>query len=333
VRAAMFFRTHLPAALAAFFDWPTLVVRPASFIKQSLQQTHSDLLFSVQMRGREVLLYLLFEHQTTVDPTMPLRVLSYVLEILQSHHQRHGPPLPPVLPFILHQGPDEWTVSPCFEEMFELPAEAAPLLLPYLPKFRHALLDLTRLDPDRTEDQDQMRLVLQLMKLARVKRLAEFLEWLSQEMARHGWDVPLPLVQLSYTYTLHADGAIDLDQIARSLETHPHIKEPIMSLAQKLKAEGREEAKAEFDSLAQKLKAEGREEAKAEFDSLAQKVKAEGKAEGIAIGEARAKVGLLERLMEKQPTPESVLDTSSLEELERRYAELDREYGERFKRS
>ena len=181
-------------------------------------------------------------------------------------------------------------MSPCFEEMFALPDDLAAQLLPFVPKFRHALLDLTQLDPDRDEDQDQMRLVLQLMKLARMKRLAEFLAWIAREMARRGWDVPLPLVLLSYNYALHADEAIDLAAIARSLEQLSQYKEPIMSLAQRLKAEG------------------------------------------IAIGEARAKVRLLERILEKPATPESVLESLSLEELERRFAELDREYSARFKK-
>jgi predicted transposase YdaD len=296
-RAAMFFRAHLPPALAAQIDWPSLAVVPGSFVKQSLQQTHSDLLFSAKVGGRELLLYLLFEHQTTVDPAMPLRLLGYMLEILQAQHEQRGLPLSPVLPFVLHQGPDRWTVSPCFEELFELPEELAPLLLPYLPKFRHALLDLTQLDPDRDEDQDQMRLVLQLMKLARLKRLAEWLAWIAVEMARLGWAVPLPLVRLSYNYAIHSDEKIDLPDIARSLALHPELKESIMSLAQKLKAEGQ----------------------------------AEGRTEGIAIGAARAKVQLLERILQKPATAEDALASLSLEELERRYAELDREYSERFK--
>jgi hypothetical protein len=71
-----------------------------------------------------------------------------------------------------------------------------------------------------------------------MKRLAEFLAWIPREMARRSWDVPLPLILLSYTYALHADEAIDLAGIARSLELHPQHKEPIMSLAQRLQAEG-----------------------------------------------------------------------------------------------
>jgi predicted transposase YdaD len=74
--AAMFFQSHLPPALVARIDWPSLKLVPGSYVKQSLQQAHSDLLFSASAGGRETLLYLLFEHQTTVDAAMPTRRLT-----------------------------------------------------------------------------------------------------------------------------------------------------------------------------------------------------------------------------------------------------------------
>ena len=66
--ATAFFKSHLPPALAAKMDWNSLGVLPGSFVKTSLQQVHSDLLFSVRVGERETLLYLLFEHQSSPDP-------------------------------------------------------------------------------------------------------------------------------------------------------------------------------------------------------------------------------------------------------------------------
>lgn len=104
--AIAFFKSHLPPAITAKVDWASLVVLPGSFVKSSLQQVHSDLLFSVRIGGCETLLYLLFEHQSSPDPAMPLRLLGYVTEIYTKHHKSHGFPLPPVLPFVFHQGPE-----------------------------------------------------------------------------------------------------------------------------------------------------------------------------------------------------------------------------------
>ena len=300
-RATLFFQTHLDAELVALIDWPSLKLEPASFVKQSLQQTHSDLLFSAKMDGRELKLYLLFEHQTSIDPEMPLRVLSYVLEILLAHQKAEGLPLPPVLPFVLHQGPERWTVSPCFEDMFELTKAQASVLMPYLPKFRHLLLDLTQRDPDKDEIHDPLRLVFQLMKLARQKRLADFLQWIAEEMARPGWEVEDALILLSYLYAMSVDVTIDEKQIAHSLEQKPNLKENIMSLAQQLIARG--------------------------------------EARGIVVGEARGeargvwigKIQLLEQLQGSEITPTVALESLDLPKLEARFIELEQTYSAKFK--
>lgn len=292
-RASLFFQTHLDAEVVALIDWPSLKLEPASFVKQSLQQTHSDLLFSVNMDGRELKLYLLFEHQTTVDPEMPLRVLSYVLEILLAHHKTAGLPLPPVLPFVLHQGPERWTVSPCFEDMFALSETHASVLMPHLPKFRHLLLDLTQRNPDKDEIHDPLRLVFQLMKLARQKKLVEFLLWIAEEMSRPGWEVEDALILLSYLYAMSVDVTIDESQIAHSLEQKPNLKENIMSLAQQLIARG----------------------------------EARGKAEGAWIG----KIQLLEQMMGMAVSTTAELEVLGQPKLEERFAALEQAYSAKFK--
>lgn len=285
--------------MAALIDWASLKLEPGSFVKQTLQQTRSDLLFTARLGEREMKLYLLFEHQTTVDAEMPLRVLGYVLEIVLAHHKRLGLPLPPVLAFVLHQGPERWTVSPCFEDLFELSDAQAAALLPYLPKFRHALLDLTQLDPDRDEDHAQLRMVLQLMKLARQKRLAEFLVWIADEMQRQGWNMPEPLLLLSYLYAMHADTTIDEEQIARSLDSNPNLKENIISLAERLIARG----------------------------------EARGKALGEACGTWIGKIQILEQLLDKERTAEAILHAMSADDLQARFAKLEQDYNTCFKKS
>ena len=221
-RAAAFFRGHLPAVLAAQIDWDSLAPQPGSFVKQSLQQAHSDLLFSARAGTRGVLLYLLFEHQTTVDPAMPLRLLGYLLEIWQGHERKHGLPLPPVIPFVLHQGPDTWNVSVNFEKLIDLPEELSAELLPFLPKFSHALLDLTQFDPAKEEHHEQMRVVLQLMRLARQKRMIEFSQWLSREIAMDL--LPEGLLRSSFMYVLHVDSRLDLERIYHTLGDNLPLK-------------------------------------------------------------------------------------------------------------
>lgn len=235
--ATAFFKSHLPSGITEAIDWSTLTVLPGSFVKSSLQQAHADLLFSAQSSGRETLLYLLFEHQSSPDPAMPLRLLGYVMEILNQHHKTHGLPLPPVLPFVFHQGPDSWNASTSFEDLFALPENLSAELLPFLPKFHHALLDLTRFDPSTSEDDTRLRAILQLMKLARRKELLRFFQWLAGFSAN---DLPDNLLGLMLLYALHADSDLDAVKIYHTLTSNPELEKNAMSVAEKLKAEGQE---------------------------------------------------------------------------------------------
>jgi predicted transposase/invertase (TIGR01784 family) len=289
--ATAFFKSHLPAEIAAQIDWPSLAVVPGSFIKSTLHQLHSDLLFSVRIGDRETMLYLLFEHQSTPDPAMPLRLLGYLTEIFTRHHKDHGFPLPPVLPFVFHQGPQAWHLSTQFESLFELPEDLAASLLPFLPRFQHALLDLTRCDPANEESDTQLRVVLQLMKLARQKELLRFFHWLAQIQAR---ELPDNLLSLMLLYALYSDSDLDAKRIYHSLATNPELEKNIMSVAEKLKAEGR----------------------------------VEGQQKGLWIGKIQA----FEEFLTLPPTPSVVLSSLTMEQLETRHRELHQAYEIRFKR-
>ena len=297
--AVAFFKSHLPPTLAARTDWHSLAVVPTSFVKSSLQQVHSDLLFSVTLAGRETLLYLLFEHQSTVDPTMPLRLFGYVGEILTQQHKTHGLPLPPVLPFVLHQGPDHWNVSTAFEDLFALPDELAADLLPFLPKFHHALLDLSRSDPAGEESDTQLKIVLYLMKLARERQLLEYFRWLAESVAEQ---IPDNLLGRLLLYALHADSELDAQQIYRSLTANPNLEKRAMSVAEKLKSEGR-------------------------MEGISQGI-SQGREEGLWIGKIQA----LEEFLEKPQSPRETLESLTLQALEARHRALHQEYETRFKR-
>lgn len=49
----------------------------------SIKWAHSDLLYSVKISDTPSFVYVLFEHQSTNDPWMPLRSLRYVVRILE----------------------------------------------------------------------------------------------------------------------------------------------------------------------------------------------------------------------------------------------------------
>jgi predicted transposase YdaD len=79
--AASELRFVLPPRFVERIDLGTLATEAGSFVDETLRDRHSDLLFSVSASSRRVLLYLLFEHQSTVDPLMAYRLLVYMMRI------------------------------------------------------------------------------------------------------------------------------------------------------------------------------------------------------------------------------------------------------------
>ena len=73
------------AHLASQIDFTHLVQLNRSFISDALREQESDIIFSVPFRGEpeteELLIYILIEHQSTVDVTMGFRVLFYMTQI------------------------------------------------------------------------------------------------------------------------------------------------------------------------------------------------------------------------------------------------------------
>src|SRR5258708_34913460 len=120
--AASFFREILPAEVSSAVQWNALKLVSGSFVDETLRQSESDLLYQVPLRENaegahgetSLLLYLLFEHQSTKDRWMPLRLLRYMSQIWQRQidEQPAAPGLPPIIPLVLAQVAGGWKVSP-----------------------------------------------------------------------------------------------------------------------------------------------------------------------------------------------------------------------------
>ena len=102
--AAAELRAVLPPALVERLDLDRLALAEGSFVDRDLQGSQEDRLFSIPCGSALALVYVLFEHQSTVDPLMPLRLLEYMVRIWQRHVSERGGsalPLPVIIPVVL----------------------------------------------------------------------------------------------------------------------------------------------------------------------------------------------------------------------------------------
>lgn len=111
----------LPGAIVARFDLGTLTLCPGSFVDGDLRQRHSDLLFSVDLASRDARIYVLFEHQSTVEALMAFRMLLYMTRIWERHRRTHpkATRLPVIVPLLLHHSRRGWAAATTFEGLLD----------------------------------------------------------------------------------------------------------------------------------------------------------------------------------------------------------------------
>ena len=137
-------RAGLSESVAVGIDPDSMRVEPVNFVAgEPLAEDERDLVLSCRLCGRPALVYVLIEHQRTVDPSMPLRIATYVQRMWDWWRLEHpGEGLPLVLPVVVHQGPGAWTGPRSIADMLDADADALAQAGPFMPGLRLALLDL-----------------------------------------------------------------------------------------------------------------------------------------------------------------------------------------------
>jgi predicted transposase/invertase (TIGR01784 family) len=143
--AASLLQQILPARVAARIQFDSLAPCAGSYVDEALKERHSDLLFSVPIDGRPALIYILFEHQSTVDGLMSFRLLRYEVRIWE-RWLRDNPgarKLPLILPVVLHHSVTGWTGSTAFEDLLDIDEATLADVVSYVPNFQFVLEDLS----------------------------------------------------------------------------------------------------------------------------------------------------------------------------------------------
>jgi predicted transposase/invertase (TIGR01784 family) len=240
--AGTFLREHLPPDVAELLGPEPPEPVPGSFVDEELRQHHSDLIFSVQLKaGRGAFAYVLMEHKSSPDRAARLQLLRYVVRLLTEWYDqnRQRLPLPPVIPLLAYQGPEGWTFSCEFTDLFGAVPEP---LRPYLPAFRHAMVDLTRIDDETLSAELRLRALLKALKYSRRPDLRECLSLLMAEVSALGERDTLVILK----YLNEAAVGIDHKIMRETLLQHaPDRAERIMGcLTQPFYEKGKSEGEA-----------------------------------------------------------------------------------------
>jgi predicted transposase/invertase (TIGR01784 family) len=247
-------RAILPAALADALDWSTLTLQPGSFVDTALSQQHTDLLYAATWRdGGEALVYLLFEHQSTLptEGLMAERLLSYEVRIWDRWRDDHpkAKTLPMILPIVMYHGASPWSEPESFDALLDVPAGLRPTIEPYLVRFTYLLHDLSKISDDELRDGAMRtalaKLVAMCFKYARTR--ADFLQILGRwiDVAREVARAPHGLEALAQVmrYILEVNEHVEPEELQGILERDlgPEAKDAIMTAGQRLIEQGRQQ--------------------------------------------------------------------------------------------
>jgi len=119
-----------------------------SFILKDFREKEADLVYKVKLDDKEVFFYILLELQSTVDFQMPYRLLQYMMEIWRTilidtdknTPKRKDFKLPVIVPCVLYNGKDNWTVLRSFRETLE----ENEIFQEYILDFKYILIDVNR---------------------------------------------------------------------------------------------------------------------------------------------------------------------------------------------
>ncbi|MCB9760887.1 MAG: Rpn family recombination-promoting nuclease/putative transposase [Alphaproteobacteria bacterium] len=243
--AAEHLRGALPAEVLAWVDLDTLERVERSFVDGELGVQHADLLFTVCLRsGGEALVYLLFEHQSTPDPMMPYRLMVYIVRIWAHWLKTHtdAKRLPLVYPLVLYQGQRAWNAPPDLADLIDLPEEAAAVFAEALPHLRYDLADLSQVPDEDLMSGALLSWVKLLMKHAWDEDLPDRLPgWMEVFRRIMAAGSGLRALELTARYIYEVNDADRAAEVIRQIAGEvlgPGNEEYIMSLANRLRAEG-----------------------------------------------------------------------------------------------
>ena len=135
----------LSSELAEHLDFTKTKIENRSYVDDTLRDVVSDMVFTVPYRDDtltdNLTVYILIEHQSTVDHLMGFRLLSYMCQIwhaqLESQKNAKVPVtswrLRPILPIVFYTGDKQWKLPISLSASMDVPELMAPFVPTYTP--------------------------------------------------------------------------------------------------------------------------------------------------------------------------------------------------------
>lgn len=258
--ARAFFAAFLPDDLLDRIDLGTLESKPDHYVDARLGWRETDLLFRATADDREAYLYLLFEHQSTVDRWIAYRLL-HTMDLIWAGALADGSErntLPLIVPIVLSHTRSRWTAPAQMQELVGGPDALPGSVRDKVPAMTYFLFDLSSMTDMQivsTATTASLRLFLLILRNIRNPDLMDVLrQWHRLLLEVVEEPTGLRVIELLLTYLAKAVEDMTQEKLMEVGEmAGPAAAIVVDSLAWKWMEEGREEGRKEG-------REEGREE-------------------------------------------------------------------------
>ncbi|WP_411680060.1 Rpn family recombination-promoting nuclease/putative transposase [Clostridium thailandense] len=145
-----FLRSFVEKDWVELISEENLVLIDKEFILEDFKEEEADIVYKVNIDGKDIIFYILLELQSKVDFRMPIRLLMYMTEIWREElknteenvKKRKDYKLPVIVPMVLYNGKNNWSAARNFKEILN----GYELFEDSVVDFRYLLFDINRMD-------------------------------------------------------------------------------------------------------------------------------------------------------------------------------------------
>ena len=226
----------MPAHIQQAVDLESLTFCKDSYVDEKLKLSMADVLYQVKFAGQDGYLYVLVEHQSTVDKMMPFRFLKYILRIMDDHLNQGNNCLPVVYPLLFFQGVKPYSGTTDIFDLFGNNRELAKstLLQPF------QLVDVGQIPDEQLRRRLWSGTMEFVFKHVMIRDLLPALEHIKPEIIRLEHEDGTNFIIILLEYILNAAENIDEQQLVNYIQhtLSPEMGDIVMTIAEKLRKEG-----------------------------------------------------------------------------------------------
>lgn len=242
--AKEFLEHYLPTDFKQIVDLSKLKVEKDTFVTNDLRRQLSDIVYSVPtLDDKTALVYILAEHQSTVDNFIALRLWQYMLLLCEKHKKDKGK-LPLICPIVIYSGKEPYNAAQNLWQLFDNPMQAKKLMTE-----DYRLVDLQSMSDDEIIKQRYIGMMQYMLKHIHgrdmLKLWEEFLRKFQAEIiVDKEHDYIYIRSFLWYTDAkLSENKQLELEQVLAKYLPKEEKDNIMRTIAQKYIEEGREEEK------------------------------------------------------------------------------------------